>query len=386
MISGNLSDGIEITGTGARDNVLVGNFIGTDASSKNALGNGIGVLVSGGTANTIGGTTSGAANVISGNFTAGIDLESSSVSLTQILGNKIGTNFDGTLIVKRTYETDPLQARQNTGILINGSAGNTVGGTSMGARNVISGNYVGVNLADPTGTGGPNLVAGNLIGTNALGSPALGNIVGIYINGASGNAIGGTITGAGNTISDNSSVGVEIYGKESKYNVLEGNIIGMAKGGTTALQFVQPTGVFILNASHNTIGGMRADEGNTISGNQNAGVYIFSQAGVSKNNMVEGNLIGLPSGGVAGPANNGYGVLFLNAPNNQPGVTGSGANRFGRNRIANYRSLTGPAAAVPVTAAKGQAVGDASTHRAHQRSVLRAEPARPETRKTRRGT
>jgi hypothetical protein len=386
VISGNLDDGIEITGTGANGNVLLGNYIGTDYSGTVALGNVIGVLVTGGTANVIGGTTTVPANVISGNLTAGIELAGGLVSGTQIAGNFIGTDPTGTLTVERMTEIDPLQARQNVGILINSSVGNTVGGAGN-AFNVISGNYVGVNLANTTGPGSPNLVVGNLIGTDASGTSALGNIVGIYINGAMGNQIGAP--GLPNTISGNSSVGVEIYGLESKHNVVEGNTIGLAEDGNTALrngQVVQPTGVFILNASHNTIGGPDRKDGNTISGNQNAGVYIFSQAGVSKNNMVEGNLIGLPSGGVAGPGNDGYGVLFLDSPNNKVRLSGSAANLFGRNRIANFRSLTGPAAAVPVTAAKGQAVDDVSTHRAHRRSVLRAEPARPETRKTRRGT
>ena len=42
-------------------------------------------------------------------------------------------------------------------------------------------------------------------------------------------------------------------------------------------------------------------------------------------------------------------ALILNSPNNQVGLTGSAANRFGRNRIANFRSLSGPAAATPAT-------------------------------------
>ena len=344
------------------DDSIVANLIGTDASSQNALGNGTGVLLTSGTGNVIGGTMSGAANVISGNFTAGIELDGPSVTATQILGNKIGTNSTGTKMVTQTNQSDPLQARQNVGIVINGSAGNTVGGFTANSCNVICGNYVGVNLANPTGTGGPNLVVGNLIGTNASGSPALGNIVGIYINGASSNTIGGTATGAENTISGNSSVGVEIYGSGSKSNVVEGNAIGLAEGGITLLQngqFVQSTGIFILNASGNKIGGKDTGDGNTISGNQNAGVYIFSQAGVSSNNIVEGNRIGLASGAGPGPGNNGYGVLFLNAPHNQPGTSGPAANRFGRNRIANFRSLTGLAVPAQAATARSRALHSA---------------------------
>ena len=51
-------------------------------------------------------------------------------------------------------------------LLTGGSTGNTVGGSVGGAGNVISGNSSdGVEISD-SGTSG-NLVAGNLVGTNA---------------------------------------------------------------------------------------------------------------------------------------------------------------------------------------------------------------------------
>ena len=115
--------------------------------------------------------------------------------------------------------------------MIIGSTGNTVGGTSPQAANVISGNYVGVMLATISGSSSPNQVSGNLIGTNASGTSALGNIVGIYVNGAAGNQIGGTESASANTISGNSSVGVEIYGSGSTGNLLQGNNIGLASDG-----------------------------------------------------------------------------------------------------------------------------------------------------------
>ena len=79
------------------------------------------------------------------------------------------------------------------GVEINsGATGNTVGGTTVAARNVISGNTSqGLYLHDG-GTGG-NIVAGNYIGLNAAGSGALPNgYAGIEIDlGAQGNTIGG---------------------------------------------------------------------------------------------------------------------------------------------------------------------------------------------------
>jgi hypothetical protein len=341
IISFNSTAGVQINGTGASGNVLIGNYIGTDSSGTVAQGNDIGVLVSAGAANVIG--EAGAGNVISGNFTAGIELTGSSVSGTQIMGNRIGTDPSGTGAVVRANEPD-LTALQNAGIAIIGSVGNTVGGPSQ-AANVISGNYVGVNLANITAGAGQNLVAGNLIGTTAGGTAPLGNIVGIYINSAAGNQIGAV--GSPNTISGNSSVGVEIFGVGSTGNVVEGNIIGLASDGQTAFTsnglFVQPFGVFILNASGNMIGGTSGAR-NVISGNESAAVYIVGRSGVASGNIVQGNLIGLSISGGAGPGNNGYGVLLLNAPNNQAPLTGPAANRFGRNRIANFRKLSGKAA------------------------------------------
>jgi titin len=55
-----------------------------------------------------------------------------------------------------------------------GATYNTVGGTTAGARNVISGNnQVGVRISD-SGTN-YNTISGNYIGTNAAGTGAIGN-------------------------------------------------------------------------------------------------------------------------------------------------------------------------------------------------------------------
>ncbi len=347
LISGNTTAGVAISDPGTSANLIAGDFIGTDASGQNALANGIGVLASGGMATTIGGTTAGAGNVISGNITAGIEVSSTAVSGTQIVGNQIGTNPAGTVAVVRSGQADPVLALQNAGVAIIGSSANTIGGTTVPARNLISGNYVGVMLATSTVSGNPNLVLGNLIGTDASGEKSVGNIVGVYINGASGNQVGGTIPGSPNVISGNTSVGVEIYGAGSTANLIQGNIIGLAEDGRSAFRrsdglFVQPVGVFIQAASGNVIGGSVAGAGNVISGNESAGVFILSRAGTSQANSVQGNFIGLNENGSPGPGNDGYGILLDNAPSNPIGRTGSAANRFGRNGIADIRKYSGP--------------------------------------------
>src|SRR5581483_8167033 len=99
---------------------------------------------------------------------------------------------------------------------------NQIGGTSSGARNVISGNtYYGVQLLDTGATG--NLVEGNYIGTSFDGTAALGNgAAGVEIErGASGNTVGGTAAGAGNTIAFNGGAGVSVYATATATNVVD---------------------------------------------------------------------------------------------------------------------------------------------------------------------
>jgi len=367
VISGNTNAGVAISGAGASGDTLAGNFIGTDASGQSPLGNGIGVLVSGGAPMTIGGTTPGAGNVISGNFTAGIELDGGTVSGIQILGNLIGTDPTGSFAVVRSGQSDPLQARQNAGVVVIGSQGNTIGGDSPATRNLISGNYVGVMLATITGQGNPNFVLGNRIGTDISGENSVGNIVGVYINGAAGNQIGGTGAGSANIISGNSSVGVEIYGSASTANVIEGNTIGLAANGRGVFrdsrgQFTQREGIFIQNASSNMIGGTAGGAGNVISGNESAGVFIQSHSAISSGNSVDGNDIGLGPGGSPGPGNNGYGIVLFNAPNNPIGRAGAAVNHFGRNGIANIRDYAGPVRGSQLVTAASRSRGRKATH------------------------
>lgn len=76
---------------------MAGNYIGTAKSGTAALGNESGgVLISyGASRNTLGGTASGAGNVISGNVSSGVDIGPNSIG-NMVLGNRIGTDASGT--------------------------------------------------------------------------------------------------------------------------------------------------------------------------------------------------------------------------------------------------------------------------------------------------
>ena len=88
------------------------------------------------------------------------------------------------------------------------------------------------------------LVAGNFIGTDITGTLAIGNgTQGVEILGASGNTVGGTTAGARNIIAGNSQNGVLIQNAVAFFgltaaadnNLIEGNYIGTQVNGTTAL-------------------------------------------------------------------------------------------------------------------------------------------------------
>lgn len=160
VISANGGPGISIGGT--TGNVIQGNYIGTDATGAIDLGNASdGIRLSGASSNTIGGPTSTARNVISGNGEEGIDIDSSTpVSGNVIQGNFIGLNAAGLLNLG------------NTGYGINidtNTANSTIGGTAPGAGNMIWFNgQGGIRLSGDSGTG--NAIRGNSIFSN----PGLG--------------------------------------------------------------------------------------------------------------------------------------------------------------------------------------------------------------------
>ena len=178
-----------------------GCYIGTNAAGTAASANGTGGIRINASGITIGGTTAGSRNVISGNaLTLNVtakprpDVVAAAGGVvivggmgSQVLGNFIGTSADGTVL-----PTGALY--QPAGVTIVDAADNIVGGTTVAARNIISGNLDGVRL---TGTqASNNLLQGNFIGKNLFDGVTISD-------GASNNTIGGTPAGAGNTIAAN---------------------------------------------------------------------------------------------------------------------------------------------------------------------------------------
>ncbi|MFB0537808.1 MAG: CSLREA domain-containing protein, partial [Anaerolineae bacterium] len=238
-------------------NFIEGNYIGTDATGTVDLGNSAhGVIIWSAPDNTVGGMTAAQRNVISGNNQLGVYILGSDATGNQVLGNYIGTAATGTADLGNTLD----------GVHIHDAPDNTIGGTAAGAGNVISGNdFDGVVISSNGATG--NQVLGNYIGTDAGGSADLGNTRdGVCIEEAPGNTIGGTAAGARTVISGNDWYGVWMRGSGATGNQVLGNYIGTDAGGSADLgnSF---DGVYILEATDNTIGGTAAGAGNVISGN-----------------------------------------------------------------------------------------------------------------------
>jgi parallel beta-helix repeat protein len=282
VISGNGKSGVFLYTASSNRTTVVGNYIGTNAAGTAAVGNGLdGVQVHASHTNTIGGTTAGARNVISGNKQDGILIASNGAAGNVVQGNYVGTNAAGTAkIPNALYGVEVSQYN------------NTIGGTTAGARNVISGNTKsGVALYKDTCYG--NKVIGNYIGTDYTGTRDLGNTGrGVdFTTGAKNNFLGGTTAAERNVISGNDTGGVGVF-NGSAFNLIRGNYVGVTAAGSSPLGN-GGAGVSVSNSGPNTIGGTDAGAGNVISAN-NQGIALAAGTGPV---TIQGNKIGTDAAG-----------------------------------------------------------------------------------------
>lgn len=211
--------GVLIVGGDATGNVIEGNLIGLDAAGLNAVANQEGVNVVSSSSNRIGGTSARARNLISGNAAYGV-LLNGGARANEIFGNYIGTRADGLTAVGNGL----------AGVAMDAAPGNFIGGASAGQGNLISGNGIGPNaiggvyLLQPASQN--NLIVGNRIGTDSTGLIPLGNhSIGVIINGAISNRIGGSTASEANIVAFNTGVGVLVYGATATGNAIQGNSI-----------------------------------------------------------------------------------------------------------------------------------------------------------------
>ncbi len=334
VISGNTQAGIQFIGN-SPDNSAQGNYIGVDNAGTGLLGpQGAAPQLYGVFINNLGTTPSGetiADNIIAGSSLSTTTPGSSATGFgIEILGSQLapGNNVvAGNLIgiaapnSSNTY----ISVGNVTGVFIDNSADNTIGGTASAAKNVISDNsQAGVEIFGQFATG--NQLLGNFIGTDITGTARPGaaalstaspsQFYGVYLLGSSGNRIGGLTstpgTGAGNVISGN-QIGVDITGQNSPgqtanqsvpvgQNVVVGDLIGTGFTGLTADPNFE-YGVYINNSGFNTVGGTTSSARNVISANGIDGIEIFGgatqastqsskTAAQNQSNVIVGNSVG----------------------------------------------------------------------------------------------
>jgi hypothetical protein len=175
-------DAIDIGGVGG--DTIQGNFIGTDTTGNSAAGNtGVGVFVQS-SANTIGGGTPDARNVISGNQDAALRLSGSGAENNLVEGNYLGVTASGNAALGNLW-----------GVIIdNGADNNFVGTDGDGTNDATEGNVISANTMANISvqSADSNVVAGNFIGTDAAGTTALGGGIGVWVSSGSQNTLIGT--------------------------------------------------------------------------------------------------------------------------------------------------------------------------------------------------
>ena len=189
VVSGNTGHGIELSAGGVpnsgqnpdQDCLLIGNIVGLTGNGLRAIANSrSGLTLSGGSSgNQIGGTTPSARNLFSGNSHFGIEIN--------------GTSAPGS-------DGPP-------------------------SRNVIEGNWIGVPLSGNADVRNGWGRQGSINDSDITG--------GIGIFAGLNNRIGGSALGAGNVISANAFQGIFLHGSNTALNRVEGNLIGLAPDGVT---------------------------------------------------------------------------------------------------------------------------------------------------------
>jgi parallel beta-helix repeat protein len=210
----------------ADGNVVQGNFLGTSADGMVAKPNGrrgASLLTASNT--TFGGTSPSSRNIIFAENNDGL-IDASGTD-NAILGNFIGVDASGSapFIDATTY---------GCGVRTSDATGTLIGGSLLGAGNVISGNDTGICIwSASSGV----IVQGNLVGTDSGGTLNVHNRYrGVWVDDVSTNSmIGGTTPGAGNLIAFSGDAGVSVViggGNAVLGNTIFGNVgLGIDLGG-----------------------------------------------------------------------------------------------------------------------------------------------------------
>ncbi len=296
IISGNRGAAIVMNGTGTRNNVVKGNFIGPDITGIAPLHNYSGInILSSANSNIIGGTLPAERNIISGNLEMGVYIEAADSNI--LINNFFGPDSTGLDAFRIGGDT----LLQSNGVEFNTVAKhNRLGGYTSAERNVVSGNRVYGMVY--YGNCSYNPVIGNYIGVDASGNNALPNATGICVDGGSNhNPI------VNNVLSGNYSYGIFIVTTGTFYNTMTGNILGLNAAGTDTVP--NDAGLLIGGGTkYNIIGGTTPAERNIFSGNRFGGIEIADQG--TSFNTIKGNYVGTDITGLQARPNL-YGISII---------------------------------------------------------------------------
>jgi hypothetical protein len=311
--SAGASNGIVRLGGG--NNVITGCSFGVRGDSSRPSTSSIGVLIES-NGNRVGGTTAAERNYFAVENEHNLVIQNGAAN-NRVTGNWFGTAPNGTRM--SSFGRDAIRILNSPNNTIGGSVGTTPGGACTGECNVIAGaGNNGVFINGVTATG--NRVVGNFVGLFAAGDSVNANNLGIRIENAPGNTVGGTTASERNVITGNTGLyGVLVTGAPSTGNVISGNYIGLYSNGTSAPPSGNQLDGILLNgqATGTRIGGTTAGERNVISGLAGNGIEIAASNG----NTVQGNYIGTDATGVVRSTTVSNGISIQFSDNNTIGGT-----------------------------------------------------------------
>jgi hypothetical protein len=167
-----------------------------------------------------------------------------------IAGNFLGTDISGTRAFSQTQPDPP--AALSSGLWVDAS-GITIGGTAPAARNLISGNNLATsNLVSAIilrGHAAPSTVQGNIIGPDKTGTVVLGNRGSGILVDSPNDVIGGATASAGNVISGNQNVSINLGSLNAVGTLIQNNKLGTDPSGTLAVGTTG--GISIVNTASN---------------------------------------------------------------------------------------------------------------------------------------
>jgi hypothetical protein len=284
--------GLWIKGPRSISNVVMGNLIGSSPELDiGSFPNSRGVQIDGGaSANTIGNSGSGEANVISGNANHGVYIDGTGTNSNAIQYNIIGLNRARGFVVPNVQDGIAIGGgAQQTGVHDNVISGNTRWGIYQGGASTfgttINNNVIGLR-------GGTNNSNDNTVAANGLG--------GILLDTTPNNTVG-----PGNRIAGNAGAGVEVFGELADGNVIKTNTIGLNNAGASSAN--TGGGVLVFGGADNTVvGGAAVADGNLISGNSGAGVRV--NGNTTDATTISRNFIGVDTTENAARPNTGEGI------------------------------------------------------------------------------